>query len=112
MVSANGGNMSRSGRRLFLQLLGASAAVLRGAREVVAQAPPKAALPEDARRRELAVALRELNAKAGLGVAAEDLDRAEAYATGALVEAETKLRGLTLPEGLELPVTFHAQRRS
>jgi hypothetical protein len=102
--------MARSGRRLFLCLLGATAAVTRGAREAVAQAPPKGTLPEDARRRELAAALRDLNAKAGLGVTAEDLDRAEAYATGALVEAE-KLRSLTLAEGLELPITFRAHRR-
>ena len=44
--------MPRSGRRRFLRLLGATAAALRGSREVVAQAPPKAPLPEtDARRR-------------------------------------------------------------
>lgn len=105
--------MPRSGRRRFLRLLGATAAAARASQEVVAQAPPKAPLPEtDVRRRELAAALRELNAKAGLGIAAEDVDRAEAYATGALLEAETKLRSLTLPEDLDLPVVFRARRRS
>jgi hypothetical protein len=104
--------MPRSGRRRFLELLAATATALRGWREAAAQAPPKAPLPEtDPRRRELAAALRELNAKAGLRVTAEDLDRAEAYATGALLEAETKLRSLTLPEGLDLPLVFHARRR-
>jgi hypothetical protein len=103
--------MPRSGRRLFLRLLGATAAA-GGAREGSAQAPPKTPFPQtDTRRRELAGALRELNVKAGLGVTAEDLDRAEAYATGALLEAETKLRSLSLPEGLDLPVVFRARRR-
>jgi hypothetical protein len=103
--------MRPSGRRPFLRLLGAAAAVPR-AREAMAQAPPKASLSEaDGRRRELAAALRDLNARASLGVTPEDLDRAEAYATGALLEAETKLRSLTLDEGLDLPVVFRARRR-
>ena len=103
--------MPRSGRRVFLRLLGATTAA-GGAREAAPQAPPKAPVPEsDTRLRELAAALRELNATAGLGVTAEDLDRAEAYATGALREAETKLRSLSLPEGLDLPVVFRARRR-
>jgi hypothetical protein len=103
--------MRPSGRRPFLRLLAATAALMRS-RVAIAQAPPKDGLPEgDARRRELAAALRELNAKAGLGVTAEDLDRAEAYATGALFAAETKLRALHLPEGLDLPVVFRARRR-
>lgn len=105
--------MPRSGRRRFLGLMGGTAAALHGSRVAEAQAPPKAPLEEtDARRRGLGAALRELNTKAGLGVTAEDLDRAEAYATGALVEAETKLRSLPLPEGLDLPVVFRARRRS
>jgi hypothetical protein len=66
----------------------------------------------DARRRDLAAALRELDTRAGLGVTAEDFDRAEAYVTGALVAAETKLRSLTLPEDLDLPLVFRARRRS
>jgi hypothetical protein len=63
------------------------------------------------RRRRLGKALRDLNRKAGLGVADEDLERAEAYATGALLEAETRLRPLALGEGLDLPVAFSARRR-
>jgi len=66
--------MPPSGCRPFLRLLAATAALMRS-RVAIAQAPPKDGLPEgDARRRELAAALRELNAKAGLGVTAEDLE--------------------------------------
>jgi hypothetical protein len=91
--------------------MGGSTSALHGARAAEAQAPPKAPLDAtDARRRELASALRELNAKAGLGVTAADLDRAEAYVTGALLEAENKLRSLPLPEGLDLPLVFRARR--
>ncbi len=105
--------MPRSGRRRFLGLIGGTAAALHGSRVAEAQAPPKTPLDEgDAKRRDLAAALRELNARAGLGVTPEDLDRAEAYATGALVAAQTKLRSLSLPEGLDLPVVFRARRRS
>jgi len=105
--------MPRSGRRRFLGLImGGTTSALHRSRAAEAQAPPRAPLDEtDARRRGLAAALRELNAKAGLGVTAEDLDRAEAYATGALLEAETKLRSLPLPEGLDLPLVFRARRR-
>jgi hypothetical protein len=93
--------------------MGGTAAALNGARVTQAQAPPKSPLDAtDARRRGLAAALRELNAQAALGVTVEDFDRAEAYVTGALVAAETKLRSLSLPEGLELPVAFRAGRRS
>jgi hypothetical protein len=46
-----------------------------------------------------------------LGVTGEDLDRAELYATGALLEAEARLRPLVLPDGLDLPVVFKARRR-
>ena len=103
---------SRSGRRRFLQLLGTTAAAHTAAREAQAQpvprTPPDAA---DAARRELGAALRELNATAGLGVTAEDLDRAEAYATGALRETQTRLRSLTLREDLDLPLVFRARRR-
>jgi hypothetical protein len=105
--------MPRSGRRRFLGLVvGGATAALQGARAAEAQAPPKVPLDEtDARRRGLAAALRELNAKAGLGVTAEDLHRAEAYVTGAFLEVETKLRSLPLPEGLDLPLAFRARRR-
>jgi hypothetical protein len=50
------------------------------------------------RRRRLGAALRELNETAGLGVTKEDFERAEAYATGALLESEAKLRRLVLDE--------------
>jgi hypothetical protein len=104
--------MARTARRRFLGLIGGTAAALHGPQLAQAQAPPKAALDAaDAQRRDLAAALRELNARAGLGVTADDLERAEAYVTGALVATETKLRSLTLPEGLDLPVAFQARRR-
>lgn len=99
-------------RRRFLGLVGGAAAALRVGGAVEAQAPPKTPLGEtDSKRRALAAALRELNAKAGLGVTVEDLDRAEAYVTGALLAAQAKLRSLPLPETLDLPVVFRARRR-
>lgn len=105
--------MPRSGRRRFLGLMGGTTAALHVPLKAEAQAPPKTPLDgADARRRDLAAALRELNARAGLGVTAEDFDRAEAYVTGALVAAETKLRSLALPEELDLPLAFRARRRS
>jgi hypothetical protein len=80
-------------------------------RPASAQAPARADLanaPSD--RQRLAGALRELNDAAGLGVTEEDLARAEAYATGALLETAAKLRTLPLPEDLDLPVVFRARR--
>jgi hypothetical protein len=62
-------------------------------------------------RRRLGAALRELNDAAGLGVTGDELERAEAYATGAILEAEAKLRPLVLDPGLDLPVVFRARRR-
>jgi hypothetical protein len=104
--------MHRQSRRRFMGGLAGGAAAL-GARGVAeAQAPPRASLAEgDDRRRRLAAALRELNEAAGLGVTTDELERAEAYATGAILEAEAKLRPLVLDEGLDLPVTFRARRR-
>ena len=104
--------MRRTSRRSFMGgLAGATAALgARGAAE--AQPPPRASLADAGdRRRRLAGALREMNAAAGLGVTPEELERAEAYATGAILEAEAKLRPLVLDEGLDLPVTFQARRR-
>lgn len=92
-------------------LAGVSAALgARGTAE--AQAPPRVS-PTDAghRRRRLAAALRELNEAAGLGVTPDELERAEAYATGAILEVEAKLRPVVLDERLDLPVTFSARRR-
>jgi hypothetical protein len=63
------------------------------------------------RRQRLGRALRELNESAGLGIAPDDVDRAEAYATGAILEAEKKLRPVRLDDGLDLPVVFRARRR-
>ena len=72
------------------------------------QAPPEMALAEENRR--LGTALRGLNELAGLGVTPDELERAEAYATGALLEARTKLRPLVLDDTLDLPVVFRARK--
>ena len=102
--------MGRRSRRRFLGLLTAAAAAEGGAE---AQAPPRASMDVAGdRRRRLGAALRELNEAAGLGVTADELERAEAYATGAILEAEAKLRPLALDEALDLPVAFRARRRS
>lgn len=105
--------MRNGGRRRFMAGVGGAALALRATGSAEAQAPPRRA-PADAegRRRRLAAALRELNETAGLGVAPDDLDRAEAYAVGALLEAEAKLRPLALEANLDLPVAFSARRRS
>jgi hypothetical protein len=103
--------MSNS-RRRFVGLCGATAALASSPGELQAQAPARERPGDrDSARKHLAAALRELNRAAGLGVAAEDLERAEAYVTGALLEARSKLRPLVLPEGLDLPVVFRARRR-
>lgn len=105
--------MAHSGRRRFIGSVGGVAALLGGRGEALAQAFPKVSIQEtEERRRRLAKALRELNDAAGLGVTADDFERAEAYVTGAILEAEAKLRPLVLPEGLDLPVVFKARRRA
>ncbi len=107
-----GGPVTRRSRRQFVGLLGATAALVSTAGRVQAQAPARERTGDrDVERKRLADALRELNQAAGLGVTAEDFDRAETYATGALLEAAAKLRPLVLPEGLDLPVVFRARRR-
>lgn len=104
--------MAHKSRRQFVGLMSATVALTSSRRRAEAQAPARerAGDRDDARQR-LGAALRELNQAAGLGVTAEDLDRTEAYATGALLEAGTRLRPLVLPEGLDLPVVFRAPRR-
>ncbi len=83
------------------------------AHETETQAPPRVSLGAgDDRRLRLAAALRELNAAAGLGITPDELERAEAYATGAILEAETKLRPLVLDDGHDLTVAFRARRRA
>jgi hypothetical protein len=93
-------------RRRFLGSLalaaGTTAATAHG------QAAPEVALGEENRR--LGTALRGLNELAGLGVTPDELERAEAYATGALLEARVKLRPLVLDDTLDLPVVFRARK--
>ena len=104
--------MPGKGRRRFVGTLAGAAAGLGAATAVEAQAPPRVTMDQAGdRRRRLGAALRELNEAAGLGVAPEDLERAEAYATGAILEADAKLRPRVLDEGLDLPVAFRARRR-
>ncbi len=105
--------MRQGSRRRFMAGVGSAALALRAGSKAEAQAPPRAS-PKGAegRRQRVAAALREMNQAAGLGVAAEDLEAAEAYAVGALLEAEAKLRTLSLDPGLDLPVVFRARRRS
>lgn len=105
--------MEDKARRRFLGLLAGAAAAAGGGRRAEGQAPPRVSMADtEDRRRRLGAALRELNEAAGLGVTSDELERAEAYATGALLEAEAKLRPLTLGEGLDLPVAFLARGRS
>lgn len=103
--------MAGKSRRQFVSLLGATAALGSSPRESAAQAPARGRDEQDDTRKRLGAALRELNQAARLGVTAEDLDRTEGYATGALLEAAARLRPLVLPEGLDLPVVFQARRR-
>ena len=79
-----------------------------GATTAQAQAPPKASVAEA--NRGLGATLRALNEAAGLGVTADEIDRAEAYATGAILETRARLRPLVLDEALDLPVVFRARK--
>jgi hypothetical protein len=88
--------------------LAGAAAGAAGSATVEAQAPAKVAVP--AANRELGATLRALNESAGLGVTPEEIDRAEAYVTGAILETRAKLRPLVLDERLDLPVVFQARK--
>src|SRR5262245_59397940 len=102
--------MTGKGRRGFISLM--TGAALGAARRGEPQAPAKASMEEaGARRQQLSRALRELNDTAGLGIAPDDVDRAKAYATAAILELEKKLRPLRLRDDLDLPVVFRARRR-
>jgi len=104
--------MARKNRRRFIGLLTGVAAGVGAGKRAEAQAPPRVSMDEAGdRRRRLGAALRELNEAAGLGVTPDELERAEAYATGAILEAEAKLRPLVLDPALDLPVVFGARRR-
>ena len=104
--------MKNQGRRRFIALLSGATAALGAADGAQTQAPPRLSMQEAGdRRRRLGAALRELNEAAGLGVVPEDLERAEVYSTGAILEAESKLRPLLIGDGLDLPVVFRARGR-
>jgi len=103
--------MPTMGRRRFVGSLAGATGGLGAAGALEAQAPSREGMSQVGdRRRRLAAALRELNQAAGLGVAPDDLEGAEAYATGAILEAEAKLRPRVLAAGLDLPVVFGARR--
>ena len=102
--------MGRKGRRGFIGLLTGGA--LGAARRAEPQAPAKVSMDEAGdRRQRLGALLRELNETAGLGVAPDDIARAEAYATGAILETEARLRPIRLDDALDLPVVFRARRQ-
>jgi hypothetical protein len=102
--------MRQEGRRIFIEaLMGAAAAgAAPGAAAALPQPVPEREMADPARR--LAEALRSLNDAARLGIAPEELARAEAYATGALLEAARLLRPLVLEDVLEPPLDFNARR--
>ncbi len=104
--------MTRKSRRRFMGGMAVATAALAAPETAESQAPPRVSLGAgDDRRLRLAAALRELNQAAGLGVTPEELERAEAYVTGAILETEAKLRLLVLDDDLDLPVAFRARRR-
>ena len=105
--------LAANSRRRFVGSLAGAAAVTSAPLRIEAQAFPKADIEQAAEpRRKLAVALRELNDAAGLGVTSDEIDRAEAYATGAILEAQAKLRPLVLPDRLDLSTVFRAPRKA
>jgi hypothetical protein len=104
--------MSGTGRRRFVGSLAGVAAALGARKGAEAQAPPRVNMDETGdRRRRLGDALRELNEAAGLGITPDELARAEAYATGAILEMEAKLRPLALDDRIEPPLVFQARLR-
>jgi hypothetical protein len=84
-------------RRQFLTVLGGSA-TLAGCR----------AGTEDDQDR-LTTALRELNEAAGIGVTADEFERARGYAIGVYRDVAARLRPLALGDHLDLPVRFSAE---
>ena len=100
--------MRTRGRRRFMGSLAGMSAGVAAASNAEAQAPPKTLVAEA--NRGLGATLRALNEAAGLGVTADEIDRAEAYATGAILETRAKLRPLVLDEGLDLPIVFRARK--
>ena len=106
--------MNEDGRRTFIESLLGAAALGAGAvgtaSTATAQPVPERELADSARR--LAEALRALNAAADLGIPPEELARAEAYATCALLETARRLRPLVLEDALEPPLGFDAHNRS
>ena len=100
--------MRLRGRRGFMGSLAGAAAGAAGVATAEAQAPANVTMPEA--NRGLGATLRALNEGAGLGVTPDEIDRAEAYVTGAILETRAKLRPLVLDERLDLPVVFQARK--
>src|SRR5262245_49719460 len=107
-AAAHGLGMRAKGRRRFMGTLAALPLGAAGAKRAEAQAPAKTAVAED--HRELGRTLRAMNDAAGLGVTADEIDRAEAYVTGSILEARAKLRPLVLDESPDRPVAFPARQ--
>lgn len=102
--------MPRS-RRHFIAALTGGAVAARATTTAEAQAPPKVAMNEtEEPRRRLAAEMKALNDAAGLGVTADEIERAQAYATGALLAARDRLRTIELDPSLDLAVSFSAKR--
>ncbi len=100
--------MTSNTRRTFLGLLAAALSAA-GWRRIDRQLPPGDLAQSDQQKR-LAAALRDLNDAGRLGIARDDFDRAEAYATGVYRDLDAKLRPIALDDSLDLPVTFTARR--
>ena len=104
--------MHDASRRTFVGLMAAAVpgAAVPGAAGPQGAGAASEPTPEPDPHARLTAALREWNAAAELGITPDELDRASAYATGALLEAQARLRTLELAETLELPVHFEARR--
>ena len=102
--------MAETSRRSFLTGATAAATILATGAATAEQAPARGPVDDPGgRRQRLANALRELNEAAGLGIPEGELSAAEAYAVGAILEAEAKLHPIVLPDDRELSTWFAAR---
>ena len=105
--------MARRGRRQFIRMLGGTAAALptvAAARRAPAQVVPQGA--PDAGQMKVATLLGQMNETLGLGVPADEFERAKAYTAAVQLEARARLHPLVLDEALDVPTAFVARRRS
>lgn len=105
--------MARRGRRQFIKALGRAAAALpvaAAAGQASAQVVPQGAL--DAEQAKVAALLGEMNETLGLGIPADEFERARAYTAAVQLEARARLHPLVLDETLDVATAFIARRRS